>query len=297
MNAASDRHPRAITMWDFSWLERRWAGAGYEDWDRVLHELADRGYDVVRIDAYPHLVSAGPERHWTLKPYWTQQAWGAQSAISVRVLPELLDFIRAAGRHGMRVALSTWFRQDVDDVRMRLTTPERIAQAWIDTLRHIDRAGLLGLIDYVACGQHAHIGQEGSMIMTTRKILATADLGCQTAYGKAPFLWPMEFDFGPGLPRQPTRLPYWPTRTPRCESIGLVAKDPHGFRPAYHDARGEGWNVNLQRLWREEGLRMTKRLDAADRPAARAEPGVGDFQFDATTDGRPVKIVSIIEST
>lgn len=22
--------PRAITMWDFSWLERRWAGAGYE---------------------------------------------------------------------------------------------------------------------------------------------------------------------------------------------------------------------------------------------------------------------------
>ncbi|MBN1791595.1 MAG: cellulase, partial [Bacteroidales bacterium] len=24
--------PRAITMWDFSWLERRWPGAGYEDW-------------------------------------------------------------------------------------------------------------------------------------------------------------------------------------------------------------------------------------------------------------------------
>lgn len=22
--------PRAITMWDFSWLERRWPGAGYE---------------------------------------------------------------------------------------------------------------------------------------------------------------------------------------------------------------------------------------------------------------------------
>ena len=30
-----------------------------------------------------------------------------------------------------------------------------------------------------------------------------------------------------------------------------------GFRPAYHDARGEGWQVNhkkIQRLWREEGL-------------------------------------------
>jgi putative transposase len=35
-----------------------------------------------------------------------------------------------------------------------------------------------------------------------------------------------------------------------------------GFRPAYHDARGEGWNVNhkkIQRLWREEGLRVPQR--------------------------------------
>ncbi len=43
--------PRAITMWDFSWLERRWPGAGYEDWDQALDELAERGYDAVRIDA------------------------------------------------------------------------------------------------------------------------------------------------------------------------------------------------------------------------------------------------------
>ena len=26
--------PRAITMWDFSWLERRRPGAGYEDWTK-----------------------------------------------------------------------------------------------------------------------------------------------------------------------------------------------------------------------------------------------------------------------
>lgn len=25
--------PVAITMWEFSWIERRWPGAGYEDWD------------------------------------------------------------------------------------------------------------------------------------------------------------------------------------------------------------------------------------------------------------------------
>jgi putative transposase len=80
-----------------------------------------------------------------------------------------------------------------------------------------------------------------------------------------------------------------------------------GFRPAYHDARGEGWNVNhkkIQRLWREEGLRVPQRRrkrlgtsTAADRPKADAPNRVWavDFPFDATTDGRPIKIVSIID--
>jgi len=80
-----------------------------------------------------------------------------------------------------------------------------------------------------------------------------------------------------------------------------------GFRNAYHDARGEGWHVNhkkIQRLWREEGLRVPqrrrrKRLGAstANPPKADAPNRVWavDFQFDATTDGRPIKIASIVD--
>jgi putative transposase len=61
----------------------------------------------------------------------------------------------------------------------------------------------------------------------------------------------------------------------------------------------------IQRLWREEGLRVPQRrrrkrhgtctapltvtADAPDRVWAV------DFQFDSTTDGRPIKIVSIID--
>lgn len=146
MTITIDGRARAVTMWDFSWLERRWAGAGYEDWDTALAELADRGYDVVRIDAFPHLVSADPERTWTLLPFWNQQAWGAQSVVTVQLLPALLEFIAAAKRHRVDVALSTWFRQDADDVRMRLTTPAHIARIWTDTIRHIEQAGLLDSI-------------------------------------------------------------------------------------------------------------------------------------------------------
>jgi hypothetical protein len=54
------KHPRAITMWEFSWIERRWPGAGFEDWDRALDELSERGYDAVRIDPFPHLLATDP---------------------------------------------------------------------------------------------------------------------------------------------------------------------------------------------------------------------------------------------
>lgn len=148
MRPTFDR-PYAITMWDFSWLERRWPGAGYEDWDEALSELTRRGYDAVRIDAYPHLVSAAPEKEWELPPAWTQTAWGAQSLIRTTVLPELLDFLRAARRHGVAVALSTWHRRDKDDVRMRIRTTADQARIWVDTLRHIDEAGLLDTVLYV----------------------------------------------------------------------------------------------------------------------------------------------------
>jgi putative transposase len=91
--------------------------------------------------------------------------------------------------------------------------------------------------------------------------------------------------------------------------LGQYAKDHprRGFRPAYHEARGEGWHLNhkkLQRLWREEGLRVPQRRrrkrhgnSTADVPTADAPNRVWavDFQFDVTTDGRPIKIVSIID--
>jgi transposase InsO family protein len=90
---------------------------------------------------------------------------------------------------------------------------------------------------------------------------------------------------------------------------GYAKKHPRwGFRRAYHDARGEGWTMNhkkLQRIWREEGLRVPQRRrrkrlgtsTTATTPTADAPNTVWavDFQFDATTDGRPLKIVSIVD--
>jgi hypothetical protein len=141
--------PRAITMWDFSWLERRWPGAGYEDWDKVLDELVDRGYNAVRIDAYPHFVAEDPEREYTLLPVWNTQSWGSPDINKVRVQPFLNQFIAKCRDRDIRVGLSSWYREDTDQVRMKIDTPQRMAENWIKTLESIGREGLLDAILYV----------------------------------------------------------------------------------------------------------------------------------------------------
>lgn len=146
---ATAKRPRAITMWDFSWLERRWPGGGYEDWERALDGLVERGYNAVRIDAYPHLVAEDPERSWILKPVWNVQDWGAPGLIKVRVVPALHRFIAACRDRDIKVGLSTWFREDRDNVRMRITGPEQHAAVWNKTLAGIKQAGLLDTILFV----------------------------------------------------------------------------------------------------------------------------------------------------
>lgn len=80
-----------------------------------------------------------------------------------------------------------------------------------------------------------------------------------------------------------------------------------GYRNAHADAVGEGWAVNvkkIQRLWREEGLRVIVRRRRKRVGASTGEPISAmapddvwaiDFQFDATENGRSVKIASIID--
>ncbi|QRO88605.1 IS3 family transposase [Kytococcus sedentarius] len=93
------------------------------------------------------------------------------------------------------------------------------------------------------------------------------------------------------------------------EWLRAWAKDHprYGYRRAYHDARAEGWVVNhkkIQRLWRDEGLRVPQRRrrkrvgsSTVDAPTADAPNVVwaADFQFDADEHGRPIKICSIVD--
>jgi sugar-binding cellulase-like protein len=136
--------PRAIAMWEFSWIERRWPGAGYEDWNQALDELVERGYDAVRIDAFPHLIAVDPSRTWTIHSDGQDGDWGAPGEIDIsRIDENLVDFIARCDARGVAVGLSTWYKRDSDNARMRIQTPEDQARVWLSTLDAIKRAGLL----------------------------------------------------------------------------------------------------------------------------------------------------------
>ena len=83
-----------------------------------------------------------------------------------------------------------------------------------------------------------------------------------------------------------------------------------GYRRAHASLRAEGWNLNrkrVQRLWREEGLRVPerrrkrRRLGESTVPAARLratcpdEVWALDYQFDQTADGRIVKLLHVVD--
>ena len=146
---SSSPYPLAITMWEFSWLERRWPGAGYEDWDQALSELAERGYDAIRIDPFPHLIYAEPEKEHLLLPHWSVQDWGSPAINRVRVQPNLNRFLEKCSHHGIKVGLSSWFRKDEQDLRMKLDTPVKLGEAWVSVLKSIEEGGWLDSVFYV----------------------------------------------------------------------------------------------------------------------------------------------------
>ena len=111
----------------------------------------------------------------------------------------------------------------------------------------------------------------------------------------------------------------------RCRSAGVEDRDRwlrgwlnefahvprnrrKGYRRAWADLRSEGHVVNrkkVQRLWREEGLRVQRRQrrkrtgcsTVSVRPVAEGPNQVWgiDFQFDSTADGQQFKIASMVD--
>jgi len=97
----------------------------------------------------------------------------------------------------------------------------------------------------------------------------------------------------------------------RSELRKLSREHPRwGYRKAWASLREAGWAVNrkkIQRLWREEGLRVPRRKRKRQRLGTSMVEGARlraerpnqvwalDFQFDTTVDGRVLKLLHVVD--
>ena len=88
-------------------------------------------------------------KEWTLLPVWDQQAWGSPDINKVCVQPALNLFIAKCKERSIKVGLSTWYREDTDNTRMSIISPEKIALGWLRTLEMLARDELLNAVLYV----------------------------------------------------------------------------------------------------------------------------------------------------
>lgn len=161
-------------------ISHGWSGDGlglaFEDWDQTLDEFVERGYNAVRIDAYPHLVGVNPTGKWVLDEVWNTQLWGSPDRIEVQVQPALNEFIRKCQERDVKVGLSTWIRQDTTHQEMTIRTPEDFADRWITTLKTIEAEGLLDNILYVdLCNEWP--GDQWAPFLISNTLTSSGDSG------------------------------------------------------------------------------------------------------------------------
>ncbi len=157
-NIREFQNPLAITMWDSSWLRRRYKGGGFEDWDMALDELVERGYNAVRIDVFPHLIAKAPDGTLvdvfkdppgTFPHFLGMAQWGNEYTIYINPRKSVVEFIRKCQEHDVFVGLSTWFRPTDDQRNAQIQGAQELTRVWDETLAFLDENKCLNNVIYV----------------------------------------------------------------------------------------------------------------------------------------------------
>jgi len=153
----------SVTMWEYSWLVQREGlkkrkplfgpENEYADWDKVLDELVERGYDCIRIDAHPHLIAAGPhgksKEEFVMLPIDDHFMWGNHEEVSINPRKDVVEFMKKCKQRDISVGLSSWYNDDTDHRKFMVKSPADYSRIWNETLTLLDDAGLLDIVVWV----------------------------------------------------------------------------------------------------------------------------------------------------
>lgn len=145
--------PLAIAMWDFSWILRHHRYGEFEDWERCLGELVERGYDAIRIDTMPQYVATDSngqmtERFRSIREDWTPLKWGNDFSMEFCPRQALLEFLPLCERFGVKVALSSWYIAH-SEKRQLFREAGAFLRAWEETLHFLQEHDLLNNVIYI----------------------------------------------------------------------------------------------------------------------------------------------------
>ena len=164
-----------ITMWDVSAALTPPAGEPYADIDKRLDEALERGYNAIRVEAFPILKYPPIGEPWNeitalpAIPLQLSVPWLARGGYSVRPHENTVRLLKRVRDSGIKAILTTWapeffslFQQTRDFQRRILALPldERIgvlAVAWKKLLADYADMGLLDTIAYVELHNEANV--------------------------------------------------------------------------------------------------------------------------------------------
>lgn len=106
-------HPRRVTviMWDQGYLVRHLPGESFADYNQVLDETIERGYNTVRIDPLPNLIHLDhPETIFAwADPQRPFMPWANTKECSGPAGLWLIDFMQKVLQKNLFYTLSTWW--------------------------------------------------------------------------------------------------------------------------------------------------------------------------------------------
>ncbi len=221
--------PRRVTnaMWDFSWLTQHYPGGAFADFNRAADELLERGFNTVRIDAFPLVIGALRSEDETITiPGDPLANWGMSDRDREHAIArELVEFMGAMKRQGLSVILSSWGRDCKEHPgRTQALAKDRdgFRQAWARTLDLLGRHHLLEHVLYVDLDQEfpyfspfqAGLNELAKKPSAARSVEAAMEETGQFAQGLTRLAWkPAQMEYVRALFSE--MLPYFQSRYPR----------------------------------------------------------------------------------
>ncbi len=141
-----------LAMWDQAWCLRHLPDNSFADYDRVLNEAADRGYNTLRLDPLLQWVDLrSPETVLNfVDPQMPYMPWNWNTAVTGPVGRWQIEFMGKALAKGFHYTLSAWwFCQEKWGPKPRRvpTTHVEAAEMWLELLTvWKSRFGLKNLI-------------------------------------------------------------------------------------------------------------------------------------------------------